>query len=94
MKGPKKLKYSFAVPFMINALHTPNAVQLELTGELMNKHPTCPLSLIKVHSSSENELFPLRKKPTSEIPPLEEGVGKEIIKVLEERTTRNKKERE
>ncbi|MBW0511324.1 hypothetical protein O181_051039 [Austropuccinia psidii MF-1] len=47
IKGPKKLKYSFAGPFMIKALHGPNAVQLELTGELMNKHPTFPVSLIR-----------------------------------------------
>ncbi|MBW0570749.1 hypothetical protein O181_110464 [Austropuccinia psidii MF-1] len=36
IKGPKKLKDPFAGPFMIKALHGPNAVQLELTGELMN----------------------------------------------------------
>ncbi|MBW0520006.1 hypothetical protein O181_059721, partial [Austropuccinia psidii MF-1] len=45
IRGPKKLKDSFAGPFMIKALHGPNAVQLELTGELMNKHPTFPVSL-------------------------------------------------
>ncbi|MBW0534957.1 hypothetical protein O181_074672 [Austropuccinia psidii MF-1] len=39
IKGPRKLKDSFAGPLMINALHGPNSVQLELTGELMNKHP-------------------------------------------------------
>ncbi|MBW0569050.1 hypothetical protein O181_108765 [Austropuccinia psidii MF-1] len=33
IKGPKKLKYSFSGPFVINALHEPNAVQLEPTGE-------------------------------------------------------------
>ncbi|MBW0504141.1 hypothetical protein O181_043856 [Austropuccinia psidii MF-1] len=32
IKGPKKLKDSFAGPFMRKALHGPNAVQLELTG--------------------------------------------------------------
>ncbi|MBW0572886.1 hypothetical protein O181_112601 [Austropuccinia psidii MF-1] len=50
LKGPNKLKYSFAGPFMIKALHGPNAVQLELTGELMSKHPALPVSLIKHHS--------------------------------------------
>ncbi|MBW0528689.1 hypothetical protein O181_068404 [Austropuccinia psidii MF-1] len=40
IKGPKKFKNSFAGPFMIKALHGHNSVQLELTGELMNKHPT------------------------------------------------------
>ncbi|MBW0550524.1 hypothetical protein O181_090239 [Austropuccinia psidii MF-1] len=50
VRGPKKLKDSFAGPFMIKALHGPNAVQLEFTGELMNKHPAFPVSPIKTHS--------------------------------------------
>ncbi|MBW0583744.1 hypothetical protein O181_123459 [Austropuccinia psidii MF-1] len=79
---------------MIKALHGPNAVQLELTGELMNKHPAVPVSLIKPYSSSDKELFPLRNKPPLKIPPLEEGEEKKIVKVLKERRTRNKKERE
>ncbi|MBW0576797.1 hypothetical protein O181_116512 [Austropuccinia psidii MF-1] len=57
--GPKKLKYSFAGPFMIKALHGPNAVQLELTGELMKKHQTFPVSLKILYISSDKELFPL-----------------------------------
>ena len=94
IKGSKKLKDSFAGPFMVKALHGPNAVQLELTVDLMNKHPTFPVSLIKPYSSSDKELFPLRNKPPLEIPPLEEGEEKRIVKVLKERRTRNKKERE
>ncbi|MBW0514707.1 hypothetical protein O181_054422 [Austropuccinia psidii MF-1] len=39
MKGPKKLKDSFAGPFIIKALHGTNAVQVELSGEWENKHP-------------------------------------------------------
>ncbi|MBW0566661.1 hypothetical protein O181_106376 [Austropuccinia psidii MF-1] len=57
IKGAKKLKYSFAGTFMIKALHGPNVVQLELTGELMNKNPTFPVSLIKPYISSDKELF-------------------------------------
>ncbi|MBW0501112.1 hypothetical protein O181_040827 [Austropuccinia psidii MF-1] len=79
---------------MIKALIGPNAVQLELTGELMKKHPAFPVSLINPYSSSDKELFPLRNKPPLEIPPLEEGEEKKIVKVLEERRTRNTKERE
>ncbi|MBW0586509.1 hypothetical protein O181_126224 [Austropuccinia psidii MF-1] len=94
IKGPKKLKDSFAGQFMIKPLHGPNAVQSELTGELMKKHPTFPVSLIKPYSSSDKELFPLRNKPPLEIPPLEEGKEKKIVKVLKERRTRNKKETE
>ncbi|MBW0546376.1 hypothetical protein O181_086091 [Austropuccinia psidii MF-1] len=91
IKGPKKLKYFFAGPFMIKALHGPNAVQLELTGKSMKKHPTFLLSLIKVYSSSEKELFSLRDKSPLEIPPLEEGEEKRIVKVLKERRTRKKR---
>ncbi|MBW0560750.1 hypothetical protein O181_100465 [Austropuccinia psidii MF-1] len=88
IKGPKKLKDSFSGPFMINAVLGPNAVQLELTGDLMNKHPASPVSLIKPYSSSDKELFPLRN-----IPPLEEGEEKKIVKVVKERRTRNKKKK-
>ncbi|MBW0564543.1 hypothetical protein O181_104258 [Austropuccinia psidii MF-1] len=94
IKGPQKLKDSLAGPFMIKALHRPNSVQLELTGELMNKHPSFPVSLIKPYSSSDKELFSLRNTPPLEIPPLEEGEEKKIVKVLKERRIRNKKERE
>ncbi|MBW0528520.1 hypothetical protein O181_068235 [Austropuccinia psidii MF-1] len=94
IKGPKKLKDSFALPFMIKALHGLNAVQLELTGELMNKHPAFPVSLIKPYSSSNKELFFLEKKQKVKIAPLEEGEEKKIVKVLEKRRTRNKKEKE
>ncbi|MBW0469984.1 hypothetical protein O181_009699 [Austropuccinia psidii MF-1] len=76
VKRPKKLKDSFSGPFMIKALHRPNAVRLELTGELMSKHPAFPVSLIKPCSSSDKELFPSRNKPPLEIPPLEEGEEK------------------
>ncbi|MBW0468362.1 hypothetical protein O181_008077 [Austropuccinia psidii MF-1] len=47
IKGPKKIKYSLAGPLMIRALYGPNAVLLELTGELMNKHPSFPIFLIE-----------------------------------------------
>ncbi|MBW0524701.1 hypothetical protein O181_064416 [Austropuccinia psidii MF-1] len=94
IKGPNKLKNCFAGPFMINALHGPNAVHLELTGELMKKHLTFPGSLKKPYSSSDKESFLLRNKPPLEIHPLEEGEEKKIVKVFKERRTRNKKERE
>ncbi|MBW0467630.1 hypothetical protein O181_007345 [Austropuccinia psidii MF-1] len=76
---------------MIKALHGPNSAKLELTGELMNKHPALRVSLIKTYISSEKELFPLRNKHPLEIPPLEEGEEKKIVRVLKERRTRNQK---
>ncbi|MBW0517599.1 hypothetical protein O181_057314 [Austropuccinia psidii MF-1] len=62
IKGPKKLKYSFAGPFIIKALHGKNAVQGELSGELENKHPTFPVSMVKHCTSSYKELFHLRNE--------------------------------
>ncbi|MBW0547262.1 hypothetical protein O181_086977 [Austropuccinia psidii MF-1] len=50
IKGPKKFKDSFSGPLMIKALHGPNSVKLELTGELMNTHPTFPVRLIMPYS--------------------------------------------
>ncbi|MBW0569203.1 hypothetical protein O181_108918 [Austropuccinia psidii MF-1] len=47
IKSPKKLKDSIAGPFIIKALHGTNSVQVELSGELENKHPTFPVSLVK-----------------------------------------------
>ncbi|MBW0551991.1 hypothetical protein O181_091706 [Austropuccinia psidii MF-1] len=79
---------------MIKELHGPNAVKLELTGELMNKQPAFPVSLIKPQSSSDKELFPLRNKLSLEIPPLAEGEENKIVKVFKERRKRNKRERE
>ncbi|MBW0472278.1 hypothetical protein O181_011993 [Austropuccinia psidii MF-1] len=71
IKLPNKLKAYFAGTFMIRELHVLNAVQLEITGELINKPPNLPVSLIKTYSSSDKELFHLRNKPPHEIPPLE-----------------------
>ncbi|MBW0560611.1 hypothetical protein O181_100326 [Austropuccinia psidii MF-1] len=45
IKDPKKLKDSFAGQFIIKALNGTNSVQVELSGELENKHPTFSVSL-------------------------------------------------
>ncbi|MBW0571643.1 hypothetical protein O181_111358 [Austropuccinia psidii MF-1] len=94
IKGPKKLKDSFAGPFIIKALHGTNAVQVELSGELGNKHPTFPVSLVKHYTSSDKELFPLRNETPLEVPPLEPSEEKKVLKVLKERRLRGKNERE
>ncbi|MBW0463187.1 hypothetical protein O181_002902 [Austropuccinia psidii MF-1] len=91
IKVLKKFQDPFAGPFMIKALHGPNAVQLQLMGELMNKHPAFPVILIKSYSSNNTELLPLRNQPNLENPPLEEGGERKILKVLKEKRTRNKK---
>ncbi|MBW0541319.1 hypothetical protein O181_081034 [Austropuccinia psidii MF-1] len=47
IKGGKKLKDSSAGPFVIRPLHGVNAVEVELSEELSNKHPTFPVSFKK-----------------------------------------------
>ncbi|MBW0553847.1 hypothetical protein O181_093562 [Austropuccinia psidii MF-1] len=94
IKGTKKLKYSFAGPFAIKALHGKIAVQIELSGELENKHPTFPVSLVKHYTSSDKELFPLRNETPLEVPPLDQIEEKKLLKVLKERRIRGKNERE
>ncbi|MBW0565543.1 hypothetical protein O181_105258 [Austropuccinia psidii MF-1] len=94
IKGCKKLKDSFARPFVIKALHGENAIEVELSKELSNKHPTFPVSLIKPYKSSDAEKFPLRSKAPQVIPPIETSGIKKITKVLKERKLRAKKVRE
>ncbi|MBW0535496.1 hypothetical protein O181_075211 [Austropuccinia psidii MF-1] len=57
IKGPKKLKDSYVGPFVIVALHGTNEVQVKLSGELENKHPTFPVSLIKPYKPADKEFF-------------------------------------
>ncbi|MBW0582547.1 hypothetical protein O181_122262 [Austropuccinia psidii MF-1] len=42
IKGCKKLKDSFEGTFLIKALHGENAIEVELSDKLINKHPTFP----------------------------------------------------
>ncbi|MBW0499327.1 hypothetical protein O181_039042 [Austropuccinia psidii MF-1] len=60
IKGPKTLKDSFEGPFIIKSLHGTNEVELQLSGELENKHPAFPVSLVKHYTSSDRELFPFQ----------------------------------
>ncbi|MBW0569383.1 hypothetical protein O181_109098 [Austropuccinia psidii MF-1] len=53
IKGCRKLKDSFAGPFVIKALYGENAVEVELSKELSNKHPTFPVSFINPYKSCE-----------------------------------------
>ncbi|MBW0526065.1 hypothetical protein O181_065780 [Austropuccinia psidii MF-1] len=94
IKGPKKLKDYFSGPFIIKALHGTNAVQVELSGELENKHPNFPVSLVKHYTSSDKELFSLRNETPLEVPPLDQSEEKKVLKVLKERRLRGKNERE
>ncbi|MBW0502327.1 hypothetical protein O181_042042 [Austropuccinia psidii MF-1] len=94
IKGCKKLKDSFAGPFVIEALHGENGVEVELSEELINKNPTFPVSLIKPYKSSDYKRFLLRNKAPKVIPPIEPSGIKKITKVLKERNLRTNKLRE
>ncbi|MBW0466742.1 hypothetical protein O181_006457 [Austropuccinia psidii MF-1] len=90
----KTLKDSFAEPSVIKALHEENAVEVELSEELRNKHPTFPVSLVKPYKSSDSEKFSLRNKFPQRIPPIESFGTKKVTKFLKERKLRTKKVRE
>ncbi|MBW0471282.1 hypothetical protein O181_010997 [Austropuccinia psidii MF-1] len=90
-KGPDSLKDSFAGPFIIQALHGTNAVQVELSGELENKHPSFPVSLVKHYTASDKELFPLRNETPLEIPPLDQSKEQKLLKGLKKIRLRGKK---
>ncbi|MBW0509358.1 hypothetical protein O181_049073 [Austropuccinia psidii MF-1] len=94
IKGPNMLKDSFSGPFIIKALHGTNTLQVELSGELENKHPAFPVSLVKHYTSSDKEFFPLRNETPLEVPPLVQSEEKRVLKVLKERRLRGKNDRE
>ncbi|MBW0552522.1 hypothetical protein O181_092237 [Austropuccinia psidii MF-1] len=70
IKRCKKLKDSFVGPFVIKALHGENEIEVELSEELSNKHPTFLVSLVKPYKSSDSEKFPLGNKVLHNIPPI------------------------
>ncbi|MBW0566539.1 hypothetical protein O181_106254 [Austropuccinia psidii MF-1] len=90
IKGPKKHKDSYVGPFVIDALHGTNAVQVELSGEFKNKHPTFPVSLIKPYQPADKESFPLRNPTPLAVPPVEQNEDKKVKKVIKERRLRGK----
>ncbi|MBW0510811.1 hypothetical protein O181_050526 [Austropuccinia psidii MF-1] len=94
IKGPKKLKYLFAGPFTIKALHGTNAVQVELSGELENKHTAFPVSLVNHYTSGDKELSPLRNETPLEVPPLYQSEEKKVLKLLKQRRLGGKNETE
>ncbi|MBW0526329.1 hypothetical protein O181_066044 [Austropuccinia psidii MF-1] len=94
IKGPKKLKDSYLGAFLNVASHGTNAVQVQFSGELENKHPTFPVGLIKPYKPTAKELFPLRNPTPLTVPPVEQSEDKRIKKVIKERRLRGKNQRE
>ncbi|MBW0551544.1 hypothetical protein O181_091259 [Austropuccinia psidii MF-1] len=93
-KGFKELKDYLSGPFVIEAPHGQSAVEVELSEQLSNNHPTFPVSLIKPDKSSDAEKCPLRNKVSQAILPVESSGSKKIMKVLKERKLRTNKVRE
>ncbi|MBW0591962.1 hypothetical protein O181_131677 [Austropuccinia psidii MF-1] len=71
IKGCKNFKDSFAGPLVIKALHGENAVEVQISEEFSNKHPTFTVSSIKPYKYSDTETFTLRNKLPQVIPPIE-----------------------
>ncbi|MBW0464482.1 hypothetical protein O181_004197 [Austropuccinia psidii MF-1] len=92
--GPKKLKDSFTGRFIIKALHGTNAVQVELSGELENKNPAFPFSIVKNYTSSHKKSFLFEKETSLEVTQLNQSEEKKVLKVLKERRLSGKNERE
>ncbi|MBW0478427.1 hypothetical protein O181_018142 [Austropuccinia psidii MF-1] len=94
IKGQKKLKHYYVGPFFIVALHGTNAVQVDLSSKLENKHPTFPVSLINPYQPADKELFHLRNPTALTVPPVEQSEAKKIKKVIKQRRLRGKNQRE
>ncbi|MBW0592055.1 hypothetical protein O181_131770 [Austropuccinia psidii MF-1] len=91
IKGCKMLKGSFSGCFVIKALCGENAIELELSEKLRNKHPIFPVLLVQPYKSNYAEKFPLRNKVPQHIPPIKSSGTRKITKVLKERNLRTKK---
>ncbi|MBW0488795.1 hypothetical protein O181_028510 [Austropuccinia psidii MF-1] len=87
---PKKPKDYYLGCFVLVALHGTNVVQVELRGELENKHSTFIVSFVKSYQPADKELFPLRNPTILTVPPVEQSEDKKIKKVIEERRLRGK----
>ncbi|MBW0501570.1 hypothetical protein O181_041285 [Austropuccinia psidii MF-1] len=84
LKGPKKMRDSFVVPFTIIKLIGRNAVEVILTEGFSKKHPVFPVSLVKLYFQVGEDKFTSRKKNTTrqDIVKVEDSPGpvKTIIK--------------
>ncbi|MBW0551236.1 hypothetical protein O181_090951 [Austropuccinia psidii MF-1] len=94
IKGPKKLKDSYAGTFVIVAFHGTNAVQVEFSGELENKHPKFAVSLIKPYQPTDKKNFPLRNPIPLTVPPVEQSTDNKIKKFIKKRRLGGKNQRE
>ncbi|MBW0521186.1 hypothetical protein O181_060901 [Austropuccinia psidii MF-1] len=76
------------------ALHGENAVEVEFSEELRNKHPTFPVSFLEPYKSTDAGKFPLRNKVPQPIPPIALYGIKKMTKAFKEIKLRTNKVRE
>ncbi|MBW0521735.1 hypothetical protein O181_061450 [Austropuccinia psidii MF-1] len=65
-----------------------------IEGELENKHPNFPVSLLIPYQPADKELFPLRNPTPLSVPPVDQSEDQNIKKVIKERRLRGKNKRE
>ncbi|MBW0528677.1 hypothetical protein O181_068392 [Austropuccinia psidii MF-1] len=94
IKGPKKLKYSYVEYLVIFALHVTNGVQVKLSDELENEHPTLPVSFIQSYQPFDKQFFPLTNPAPLTLPQVEQNEDKKMKKFVKERRLMGKNQRE
>ncbi|MBW0556983.1 hypothetical protein O181_096698 [Austropuccinia psidii MF-1] len=62
LKGPKKMRDSFLVPFTIIKFVGENAAEARLSEESSRKHPVFPVSLVKPYFQTGEDKLPSRNK--------------------------------
>ena len=87
LQGARKLQDAFVGPFPVIRKHGPNVVELELSAPFDRKHPTFPVSLIKLYKTSDEKRFPKRRVKVV-IPELDKDETGEIQKILREQQTK------
>ncbi|MBW0496922.1 hypothetical protein O181_036637 [Austropuccinia psidii MF-1] len=84
IKGPKKMRDSFVVPFTIIELVGKNSVEVRLREEFSRKDPVFHGSLVKPYFQTAEDKFPSKKKTSTppDIVGVEDSPGpvKKIIK--------------
>ncbi|MBW0593014.1 hypothetical protein O181_132729 [Austropuccinia psidii MF-1] len=67
---------------------------MELSGELENKHPTFPVSFIKPYQPADNDFFPLSNPAPLTVPLVEKNEDQNIKKLSKESRLGGKNQRE
>ncbi|MBW0482341.1 hypothetical protein O181_022056 [Austropuccinia psidii MF-1] len=94
IRGPNKIINCHVVPFIIFVLHGTNEVAMELSGELENKHPTFPVSLIIRYPPAIKELVPSRNPTALPVLQAEHNGDKKTNKEITERRLRVKTQKD